>query len=393
MKRSIRDLDVRGKTILVRVDYNVPLDSEGHVADATRITATLPTLNYLREHGAKVVLMAHFGRPGGKPDPKYSLKPVAEELSRQLGVTVPLAPDCVGPAVQQMVKALKPGDVLLLENVRFHAEEEKNDPDFSKQLASLGDAYVNDAFGAAHRAHASTAGIAAYLPSAAGFLMHKELEVLGGILEHPTRPFVAIVGGAKVSSKLGVLESMLQRVDKLLIGGGMANTFLKARGLEVGKSLLEADLVETAADLDKRAKEKGVTLLLPEDVVVADKVAEGASSEVVQASAVPNDKAIVDIGPKAAAAYAKALDGAGTVLWNGPMGVFEIAAFAEGTKAVAQALANSSATTVIGGGESVAAVEQLGLADKMTHISTGGGASLELLEGRELPGVAALDDA
>jgi len=393
MKRSIRDLDVQGKTVLVRVDYNVPLDNEGHVADATRIVATLPTINYLREHGAKTVLMAHFGRPSGKADPKYSLKPVAAELSKHLGIDVPLAPDSVGPDVERLVKSLQPGQVLLLENVRFHAEEEKNDPAFSKQLASLGDLYVNDAFGAAHRAHASTAGIAKYLPSAAGFLMHKELEVLGGILENPKRPFVAIVGGAKVSSKLGVLESMLQRVDKLLIGGGMANTFLKARGLEVGKSLLETDLVETAADLDRRAKERGVELLLPDDVVVTDKVAEGSSGQIVDASAVPADRAIVDIGPKARAAYAKALEGAGTVLWNGPMGVFEIPAFAEGTKAVAQALAKSDATTVIGGGESVAAVEQLGLADKMTHISTGGGASLELLEGRELPGVAALDDA
>ena len=393
MKRSIRDLDVQGKTVLVRVDYNVPLDNEGRVADATRIEATLPTINYLREHGAKTVLMAHFGRPRGKADPKYSLKPVAEELSRQSGIEVPLAPDCVGPDVERMVTSLQPGQVLLLENVRFHPEEEKNDPAFSQQLASHGDLYVNDAFGAAHRAHASTAGVTEYLPSAAGFLMHKELEVLGGILENPKRPFVAIVGGAKVSSKLGVLESMLQRVDRLLIGGGMANTFLKARGLEVGKSLLEPDLVETAADLDRRAREKGVTLLLPEDVVVADKIAEGAVSDVVDASAVPPDRAIVDIGPKARAAYSKALEGAGTVLWNGPMGVFEIPDFAEGTRAVAQALADSDATTVIGGGESVASVEQLGLADRMTHISTGGGASLELLEGRELPGVAALDDA
>jgi phosphoglycerate kinase len=306
---------------------------------------------------------------------------------------VPLAPDSVGPEIERMVKALQPGQVLLLENVRFHPEEEQNDPVFSKQLASLGDQYVNDAFGAAHRAHASTAGIAKYLPSAAGFLMHKELEVLGGILENPRRPFVAIVGGAKVSSKLGVLESMLQRVDKLLIGGGMANTFLKARGLEVGKSLLELDLVQTAADLDRRAKEKGVELLLPADVVVADQVADGAHAETVDASTVPADRAIGDIGPKAREAYRKALKGAGTVLWNGPMGVFEIPAFAEGTRAIAQALAESDATTVIGGGESVAAVEQLRLADKMTHISTGGGASLELLEGRELPGVAALDDA
>ncbi|MGE3273238.1 MAG: phosphoglycerate kinase [Chloroflexota bacterium] len=393
MKRSIRDLDVKNKTVLVRVDYNVPLDSEGHVADATRIVATLPTINYLREQGAKTVLMAHFGRPKGQPNPKYSLKPVAADLSQRLGITVPLAPDCVGPEVAAAVRALQPGDVQLLENVRFHPEEEKNEPDFARQLAALGDLYVNDAFGAAHRAHASTAGIAAYLPSAAGFLMHKELEVLGGILESPKKPFVAIVGGAKVSSKLGVLESMLQRVDKLLIGGGMANTFLKARGLEVGTSLLEADLVQTAADLDARAKARGVELLLPADVVVTEKVAEGATGEVVDAASVPADRAIVDIGPKAVAAYSAALDGAGTVLWNGPMGVFEIPAFAAGTRAIAQVLADSSATTVIGGGESVAAVEQLGLADKMTHISTGGGASLELLEGKELPGVAALDDA
>jgi phosphoglycerate kinase len=393
VKRSIRDLDVKGKTVLVRVDYNVPLDKEGHVADATRIQATLPTINYLREHGAKVVLMAHFGRPKGGPDPKLSLKPVAEELARELGTPVPLAPDCVGPEAEREVKALQPGQVLLLENVRFHPGEEKNDPAFAQQLASLGDIYVNDAFGAAHRAHASTAGIAKLLPSAAGFLMQKEVDVLGSILDNPTRPFVAIVGGAKVSSKLGVLESMLQRVNKLLIGGGMANTFLKARGLEVGTSLLEADLVQAAADLDTRAKERGVELLLPIDVVVTEKVADGATGETVDASAVPADRAIVDIGPKSVAAYRKALDGAGTVLWNGPMGVFEIAAFAEGTRAIAQALADSSATTVIGGGESVAAVEQMGLADKMTHISTGGGASLEFLEGRELPGVAALPDA
>ena len=393
MKRSIRGLDVQGKTVLVRVDYNVPLDSEGHVADATRIEATLPTIAYLREHGAKTVLMAHFGRPKGQVNPKYSLAPVAAELGRRLGIDVPLAPDCVGPEVKALVGNLQPGGVLLLENVRFHAEEEKNDPAFSQQLADLGDLYVNDAFGAAHRAHASTAGIAALLPSAAGFLMHKELEVLGGILESPKRPFVAIVGGAKVSSKLGVLESRRQRGDKLLIGGGMANTFLKARGLEVGNSLLEADLVGTAADLDHRAKEKGVELLLPEDVVVAASVSPDATGEVVDASAVPADRSIVDIGPKARAAYAAALQGAGTVLWNGPMGVFEIPAFAEGTKAVAQTLADLDAQTVIGGGESVAAVEQLGLADKMTHISTGGGASLELLEGRELPGVAALSDA
>ena len=393
MKRSVKDLDVQGKAVLVRVDYNVPLDDAGHVADATRIEATLPTINYLREHGAKIVLMAHFGRPKGKVDPKYSLNPVARELSKHVGFNVELAPDCIGAHVKQMVDILQPGLILLLENVRFHPEEEANDPAFAKQLASLGDLYVNDAFGAAHRAHASTAGIAEYLPSAAGLLMEKELSVLGGILDDPRRPFVAIVGGAKVSSKLGVLESMLGRVNKLIIGGGMANTFLKARGDEVGTSLLEADLVGDAKELDARAKERGVELLLPSDVVVADKVEEGARSEIVAADAVPSDMAIVDIGPRTIASYSAALQGAGTILWNGPMGVFEVAAFSEGTRAMANALAASDATTVIGGGESVAAVEQLGLADKMTHISTGGGASLEFLEGRELPGVAALDEA
>jgi len=393
MKRSVKSLDVQGKAVLVRVDYNVPLDDAGHVADATRIEATLPTINYLREHGAKIVLMAHFGRPKGKVDPKYSLNPVARELSKHVGFNVELAPDCVGAHVKQMVDILQPGLILLLENVRFHPEEEANDPAFAKQLASLGDLFVNDAFGAAHRAHASTAGIAEYLPSAAGLLMEKELSVLGGILDDPRRPFVAIVGGAKVSSKLGVLESMLGRVNKLIIGGGMANTFLKARGDEVGTSLLEADLVGDAKELDARAKERGVELLLPSDVVVADKVEEGARSEIVAADAVPSDMAIVDIGPRTIASYSAALQGAGTILWNGPMGVFEVAAFSEGTRAMANALAASDATTVIGGGESVAAVEQLGLADKMTHISTGGGASLEFLEGRELPGVAALDEA
>ena len=393
MKRSVRDLDVQGKTVLVRVDYNVPLDKEGHVADATRIEATLPTINLLQERGAKVVLLSHLGRPKGKPDPKYSLEPVAKELSRLLGTNISLAPDCVGHQVHQMIEIMTPNLALLLENVRFHPGEEGNDPQFAKQLAALGDLFVNDAFGAAHRAHASTAGIAEHLPSAAGLLMEKELKALGGILESPEQPFVAIVGGAKVSSKLGVLESMLQRVDKLVIGGGMANTFLRARGHEVGKSLLEADLVGTAKELDARAKERGVELLLPTDVVVADKVEEDATSQVVSVEEVAAGMAIVDIGPKTIAEYSAALQGAGTILWNGPMGVFEIPAFSEGTRAIANALAGSGATTVIGGGESVAAVEQLGLADKMTHISTGGGASLEFLEGRELPGVAALDDA
>jgi phosphoglycerate kinase len=393
MKKSIRDLDVQGKTVLVRVDYNVPLDKEGHVVDPTRIEATLPTIAYLRERGARVVLMSHLGRPKGKRVPELSLAPIAADLGRRLGVDVPLASDCVGPEAERVVKALQPGGVALLENLRFHPEEEKNDPEFARQLASLGDLYVNDAFGAAHRAHASTAGIADDLPSAAGLLMEKELQALGGILEDPKRPFAAIVGGAKVSTKLAVMESLIQRVDRLLIGGGMANTFLKAQGHDIGKSLLEADLVPAAADLVKRAAERRVNLLLPTDVVVADKVEEGAGSQVVAADAVPSDDAIVDIGPETVRRYADALRDAGTVLWNGPMGVFEIAAFAEGTRSIARVLAEIDATTVIGGGESVAAVEQMGFADKMTHISTGGGATLEFLEGRELPGVAALDDA
>ncbi|HYU18183.1 MAG TPA: phosphoglycerate kinase [Chloroflexota bacterium] len=391
MKKSVRDLDVKGKTVLVRVDYNVPLDKEGHVTDATRIEATMPTIEYLREREARVVLMSHLGRPKGR-QPELSLVPVAAELSRQLGVQVPLAAECVGPEAERVVAGLRPGGVALLENLRFHPEEEKNDPQFARQLASLGDVYVDDAFGAAHRAHASTAGIAAYLPAASGFLMEKELNVLGGILEQPRRPFAAIIGGAKVSTKLGVMENLVQLVDKLLIGGGMANTFLRARGLDVGKSLLEADLVATAAELERRAAERGVELLLPSDVLVADKIEEGAPARVVAADVVPADSAIVDIGPQTAARYGEALRGAGTILWNGPMGVFEIPAFAEGTRSIARLLAESAATTVIGGGESVAAVEQMGFAEKMTHISTGGGASLEFLEGRELPGVAALDE-
>ena len=393
MKKSVRDLDVGGKTVLVRVDYNVPLDKAGEVADATRIEATLPTIELLRERGAKVVLMAHFGRPKGQRKPELSLAPVAAELSRELGIDVPLAPDCVGPEVERVVRSLEPGGVALLENVRFHPEEEKNDPEFARQLASLGDLYVNDAFGAAHRAHASTAGIAEHLPSAAGLLMEKELQALGKILASPERPFAAIVGGAKISTKMAVLESLIQRVDALLIGGGMANTFLKARGLDVGKSLLEADLVDEAKDLERRADERGVQLLLPADVLAADRVADGAEAHVVPAEAVPADRAIVDIGPDTVQQYGAALRDARTILWNGPMGVFEIADFSRGTRAIANLLAESSGTTVIGGGESVQAVEQMGLADKMSHISTGGGASLEFLEGRELPGVAALDDA
>ncbi|MFN8523540.1 MAG: phosphoglycerate kinase [Chloroflexota bacterium] len=392
MKRSIRDVDVSGKTVLVRVDYNVPLGADGRVADASRIVATLPTLRLLRERGATVVLMAHFGRPKGERRPEMSLAPVARELSSQLGIPVTMAEDCVGPQAWEAVRRLRRGDVCLLENLRFHAEEEKNDPDFARKLAALADLYVNDAFGTAHRAHASTVGVCAFLPAYAGLLMEKEVSALGGLLSEPRRPFVAIVGGAKVSTKLAVLESMLERVNVLLIGGGMANTFLRARGLKVGASLLEADLVETAAGLLDKATARGVELLLPTDVVVAEAVREGADARTVGVDAVPDGWAIVDIGAATAARYDSVVGAAGTVLWNGPMGVFEIAAFGAGTRAVAESLARSGATTVIGGGESVAAVEQLGLTDKMTHISTGGGATLEFLEGRELPGVAALAD-
>jgi phosphoglycerate kinase len=390
-KKTIRDVDVAGKTVLVRVDFNVPL-KDGQVADTTRLEAALPTIRYLRDRGARVVLMSHLGRPDGKPDPHYSLQPVARALERLLGAPVRFAGDCVGPVAEAAVRALDPGEVLLLENLRFHPGEEANDPEFARALAQLGDLYVNDAFGTAHRAHASTAGIARLLPAVAGFLMEKELAALGGILEQPRRPLVAVIGGAKVSTKLPVLRNLLPRVDTLLIGGGMANTFLKAQGREIGRSLVEPDLAPEAAALLARAQELGKPLLLPSDVVVADAVAADARVQVVSVDAVPPDGIIVDIGPATVQAYAGAIMTAGSVLWNGPMGVFEIEPFAAGTRAIARALADSRAVTVVGGGESVQAVEQLGLAEKLTHVSTGGGAALELLEGRELPGVAALTD-
>jgi len=391
-KRTIRDIDVAGKTVLARVDFNVPLDKQGHVTDNTRIVASLPTIRYLLEHNAKVVLMSHLGRPDGKVVEGLRMAPVARELSRLLGQPVPVAPDSVGPEVEKMVRAMKPGEILLLENLRFHPEEEVNDPNFARKLASLADIYVNDAFGTAHRAHASTAGVAAYLPAVAGFLMEKELKALGGLLENPARPFAAIIGGAKVSTKIKVLQNLLTKVDILLIGGGMANTFLKAKGYSVGNSLLEANMVDVAWDLMRQANDKGVRLGLPVDVVVAERFEADAPSKVVEVSQVPEGWVITDIGPKTVDEFRALLAPARTIFWNGPMGVFEMPRFAQGTKAIAEILASSNAVTVVGGGDSVAAVEQMGLADKMTHISTGGGASLELIEGRTLPGVAALQD-
>ncbi len=391
-KQTVRDVDVAGKTVIVRVDFNVPQDKEGNVTDTTRIEAALPTIRYLLERNAKVILMSHLGRPDGKVVEKLRMAPVAKELERLLGQPVKVAPDSVGPEVERMVRDLKPGEVLLLENLRFHPEEEANDAGFAKQLASLAELYVNDAFGTAHRAHASTAGIADHLPAVAGFLMEKELNALGGILENAQRPLAAIIGGAKVSTKIKVLQNLLSRVDTLIIGGGMANTFLKAKGLDVGKSLLEEGMLDVARDLMRQAESRGVKLGLPVDVVVAERFEADAPSKVVDVNQVPEGWVIMDIGPRTIDEFAGLLKPAKTVFWNGPMGVFEMPRFAAGTKAIADVLAKSDAISVVGGGDSVAAVEQMGYADRMTHISTGGGASLELVEGRTLPGVAALKD-
>jgi phosphoglycerate kinase len=379
-------VDWSGKTALVRVDFNVPM-KDGRVADDTRIRAALPTLQHLRQHGARVVLLSHLGRPDGKPNPKYTLQPVADRLGELLGSPVPFGQDCVGQPATSAVRAIGPGEVVLLENVRFHAEEEANDPGFAAALAKLGDTYVNDAFGTAHRAHASTEGVAHHLPPVAGLLMEKEIVTIGKALEDPKRPFVAIVGGAKVSSKLAVLQNLIDRVDRLLIGGGMANTFLKARGDEVGKSLLEADLVGTAQELLSRQGK----ILLPSDVVVTTDLKDASAATATRdVEHVGSDDVIADIGASTVDAFVAEITGAGTVLWNGPMGIFEDPRFANGTLHVARAMASSPATTIVGGGESVQAVEQAGVADRLTHVSTGGGASLEFIEGKTLPGVAAL---
>jgi phosphoglycerate kinase len=390
--RSLDQVDVHGKRVFVRVDFNVPL-KDGRVTDATRITATLPTLRLLLERGAALVLASHLGRPKGKPKPDCSLAPVVPILSEGLGRPVTLAPDCIGPEVEKLAQALKPGDVLLLENLRFHAEEEKNDPAFAAQLAKLAQVYVNDAFGAAHRAHASTEGIARLVPQrAAGLLLAREVEVLGRLLASAEKPFVAILGGAKVSDKIAVIEHLLARVQTLVIGGAMAYTFLRAQGKPVGRSRVEEDKVDLARETLERAKEAGVDLLLPSDHLAADKPEAGATTRVVSADDFPDDLLGVDIGPETAKRYAAPIAAARTVLWNGPMGIFEIDAFAKGTLAIADALAQCKGTTVVGGGDSVAALARAGKTDAVTHVSTGGGASLEFLEGKTLPGVAALED-
>jgi phosphoglycerate kinase len=387
-KKTIRDVDFDGKRVLVRVDFNVPI-KDGQVGDDTRIRAALPTLQYLLDHGASLVLCSHLGRPKGEPKPEFSLRPVAAHLSDLIGKHVSFAEDCIGPVAEGAAVGLKPGEVLLLENTRFHAGETKNDPEMSRQLASLADLYVNDAFGSAHRAHASTEGVAHLLPAVAGFLMEKEIQYLGQAIADPKRPFIAILGGAKISDKIGVIRNLLSKADQVLIGGGMANTFFKAQGYPVGESLVEEEALDTARQLVQVGSNH---LRLPVDVVIADKFDAGAERKVMAMGPVPDGWRILDIGPESVAAYKKTIMGAGTIVWNGPMGVFEFPRFAEGTVGVAKAVAESGATSIIGGGDSVAAVKQAGLADKITHISTGGGASLEMLEGITLPGVAALQD-
>lgn len=390
-KQTIRDVNWQGKRALVRVDFNVPMQN-GVVGDDTRVRAAIPTIKYLIDHGASVVLMSHLGRPKNKVVEELRLKPVAEHLAKLMGITVIATPAVAGAEALAAAQSLKAGQVLLLENTRFDAREEANDESLANEYAALADIYVNDAFGAAHRAHASTEGVARFLPAVAGLLMERELDALAGTLENPVRPFITIIGGAKISDKIGVIENLLTKVDALLIGGGMANTFLLAQGYAMGDSLVETSSLDLAKRMIDLAASRGTKLLLPTDAVVADAFAPDAKTQVVPVTAVPAGWRILDIGPDTRAMYAAEIAKAKTVIWNGPMGVFEMPAFAHGTRAVAQALADSTAKSVIGGGDSVAAIEQMGLADKVSHISTGGGASLELLEGQVLPGVAALND-
>ena len=391
-KKTVRDVQLQGKRVLVRVDFNVPMDENQAITDENRIQGALPTIRYLVDQGAKTILCSHLGRPKGEFKMKYSLAPVAKRLSELLGQEVKMAKDVIGEDADRVTSSLKNGEVALLENLRFHQEEEKNDEAFARKLASFADIYVNDAFGTAHRAHASTEGVAHFLPAVSGFLIEKELKFMGKALENPERPFVAILGGAKVSDKLGVINNLLEKVDTLIIGGGMAYTFVKAQGGQIGDSLLENDKLDYAREMLEKAREKGIKLLLPVDSVAADKFDNDANTKVVNSDQIPEGWKALDIGPEASRAFAKEIKQAKTIVWNGPMGVFEMSNFSKGTRAVAQAMAESQAVTIVGGGDSAAAVTQMGFADKISHISTGGGASLEFLEGLVLPGVAALND-
>jgi phosphoglycerate kinase len=392
-KKSIRDVDLKGKTVIMRVDFNVPLDKEGNITDDTRIRAALPSIQYILEQNTKLILMSHLGRPKGQVKEELRLTPVSARLSELLGKEVIQSKDSIGEETKKIVSGMQAGDVMLLENLRFHKEEEENDPEFSKALADYADIYVNDAFGTAHRAHASTEGIAHYLPAVGGFLIEKEIEFLGKLVFQPEHPYVAIIGGAKVSSKIGVLEKLIEKVDVMIIGGGMCYTFLKAKGFEVGNSLVESEKVNLAFELIKKADERSIPFILPLDHIVADKVDESARIRTVDTNAIPSDMIGLDIGPKTIRVLKKEVKKGKTILWNGPMGVFEIEKFAKGTNQLAKMLASCSGMTVVGGGDSVAAVNKIGVADKIDHVSTGGGASLEFLEGKELPGIEALQDA
>lgn len=391
-KKTVRDIEVTGKKVLVRCDFNVPQDENGNITDNRRIVAAIPTIKYLLEKNAKVILCSHLGRPKGEVNPKYSLKPVAEELSKLLGKEVKLGADVIGENAKELTSNMKEGEIVLLENVRFEKGEEKNDEELSKAFASLAEVYVNDAFGTAHRAHSSTTGVASYLPAVSGFLIEKELEFLGGALENPKRPFVAILGGAKVSDKIGVIESLLDKVDTLIIGGGMAYTFLKAQGHKIGKSICEEDKLDLARELLAKAEAKGVKLVLPIDSHITTEYSNDAEDKFVHSKEIPDNWESLDIGPDTIKLFEEALKGAKTVVWNGPLGVCEFSKFATGTYEIAKVLGTLDATTIIGGGDSAAAIEKMGLSDKMTHISTGGGASLEFLEGKKLPGIEALQE-